>query len=299
MLYDKTTINVSERSMLEIADISLHVIRDHFKPLIFTFGLMVIPLMVLNYFLIGWMTEIDYGDGNLLRYAWSMSLLVVTEAQLASLFSTYYLGHALFEQKISVRSMLKDVFGALPRIIWSHGIVRAVLIIWGLYFMIAMSNGYFEEGLEGFLIPVLVLYLLVVRALRPFITELLVLEKNPFRAKSKSDISISVRSKSLHAPVGSELFGRAIFGGMITVAAGVAFFAAVLFVWNMFAEVNSKSFVLNFILFPICLWLAVGMQSVTRFLSYLDIRTRQEGWEVELKLRAEAVNLKKLKGDMA
>ena len=35
------------------------------------------------------------------------------------------------------------------------------------------------------------------------------------------------------------------------------------------------------------LWIVVGFFTVTRFLSYLDLRIRREGWEVELLMRAE------------
>ena len=37
----------------------------------------------------------------------------------------------------------------------------------------------------------------------------------------------------------------------------------------------------------LALWLVVAYFSVVRFLSYLDIRIRREGWEVELVMRAE------------
>jgi len=45
------------------------------------------------------------------------------------------------------------------------------------------------------------------------------------------------------------------------------------------------------IYFPIAIWLTVGYMAVVRFLGYLDLRIRREGWEVELRLRAEALKL--------
>ena len=41
-------------------------------------------------------------------------------------------------------------------------------------------------------------------------------------------------------------------------------------------------------MYPATLWIVAGYLSVVRFLSYLDLRIRHEGWEVELRLRAEA-----------
>jgi hypothetical protein len=45
------------------------------------------------------------------------------------------------------------------------------------------------------------------------------------------------------------------------------------------------------IVYPACLWLVVAYLSVVRFLSYLDLRIRHEGWEVELLMRAEALRM--------
>ena len=39
---------------------------------------------------------------------------------------------------------------------------------------------------------------------------------------------------------------------------------------------------------PLALWITAMYLTVVRFLSYLDLRIRYEGWEVELRMRAEA-----------
>jgi hypothetical protein len=43
--------------------------------------------------------------------------------------------------------------------------------------------------------------------------------------------------------------------------------------------------------YPAILWLLAAYFSVVRFLDYLDLRIRHEGWEVELLMRAEALRL--------
>ncbi len=43
---------------------------------------------------------------------------------------------------------------------------------------------------------------------------------------------------------------------------------------------------------PVALWLIVIFSTVVRFLLYLDLRIRREGWEIELKVRAAANELK-------
>jgi hypothetical protein len=45
------------------------------------------------------------------------------------------------------------------------------------------------------------------------------------------------------------------------------------------------------VILPAAMWLVVGFTTVVRFLSYLDLRIRHEGWEVELLMRAEAMRL--------
>ena len=38
----------------------------------------------------------------------------------------------------------------------------------------------------------------------------------------------------------------------------------------------------------VAMWLVAGFFTVVRFLGYLDLRIRREGWEVELVMRAES-----------
>ena len=45
--------------------------------------------------------------------------------------------------------------------------------------------------------------------------------------------------------------------------------------------------------YPLALWIVVGFFAVARFLGYLDLRMRREGWEVELMMRAEAARLER------
>ncbi|HEV3005055.1 MAG TPA: hypothetical protein VGX78_11370, partial [Pirellulales bacterium] len=41
----------------------------------------------------------------------------------------------------------------------------------------------------------------------------------------------------------------------------------------------------------VAVWIVIGYFAVVRYLSYLDLRIRTEGWEVELTMRAEAARL--------
>src|SRR5204863_7365315 len=67
--------------------------------------------------------------------------------------------------------------------------------------------------------------------------------------------------------------------------------------WPFHYSLDDQSFAPNLdwfklqVMYPTCLWLVVTFLAVVRFLSYLDLRIRHEGWEVELLMRAEALRL--------
>jgi len=67
--------------------------------------------------------------------------------------------------------------------------------------------------------------------------------------------------------------------------------------WPIRIEMKEGTFAWNLdwfklqIVYPACLWLVVAFMAVVRFLSYLDLRIRHEGWEVELLMRAESLRL--------
>ena len=103
MQFDKTLIVVRERSVSDILDLALQMLRIHVWPLTIAMCLGVVPLAIVNYFLTLWMVQLDPDSpdwsgsvAGLVRFVWTMGLLVVIEAPLASVFGTAYLGQAVF-----------------------------------------------------------------------------------------------------------------------------------------------------------------------------------------------------------
>jgi hypothetical protein len=111
------------------------------------------------------------------------------------------------------------------------------------------------------------------------------------------------RSSHLHGPYSADLLVRWVGAAAVALLlVGLALLTAVVaqgflisdwpivglatpdFVWQL------DWFKLQ-VVYPACLWLVVAFMSVVRFLSYLDLRIRHEGWEVELFMRAEAIRL--------
>lgn len=294
MQLDKTHISIRERDMLDILDLSLHVTRAYAWPLLLTMAMGVVPLMVLNHFLIGWMADLEYREETPIRFFWSMMLLIFIQAPLASIFATSFLGQVVFLERPVFKNVISDVFRLLPRIAWSQllmrGVGAAVLLM-----LLVERYGFFNPGVEAFLLPCLAIYAVIIRATRPFMNEIVLLERNPLRSKNRTAMTVGRRSSLLHGPSTGDLFlrwgGTAIFGILLMLGTfGVFRFFYGVF-WNNWARgIFPDRFTLELLL-PLSMWLTVGLMTVVRFLGYLDTRIRQEGWEVELTMRAEATRL--------
>ncbi len=314
MQLDSTRIAVRERSLPEVFDLALHVTREFAGPWLICSLLAIVPLALLNYALIGWMTDLDYDtDWPGWRFAWNMTLLIFIEAPLASVFVTAFLGPAVFMEQRTIRQVIGDVFRfrraraddtrPVVNLFLCQLVLRGILPAWLLYLTVDRYG--FSPFQEGFLIPAIACYSLAMRAFRPYINEIILLEKNPLTSKDPHRITIGKRSSHLHGPSSGDLFVRWIVSAMIGVLLiGLALVTAELLlsvlvgIWPFevdpvteeFTEWNIDWFQLQ-VVWPVCLWLVTAYFSVVRFLSYLDLRIRHEGWEVELLMRAEALRM--------
>jgi len=290
MRFDKTFIAIRERSVLELFDLALHVIVDHFKPLFWLLLIGTLPWIVLDYFLVGWVATTELFDSSL--YYWIMLLLIASQAQVGTTFMTRYLGQAMFEGRPSVGATVKEVlFETSLYFYWSHGFLRCVLPV----LLVCMSLKY--GGVEwvvtcsALLIPALVMTALIVRSCRPFASEILLLERTPIRDKDPSSIHFAKRSAMLHGAASSDLLGRMVVAAAFALPLGFscfAMFAVVDSMLNIQANLENTFYPFYWI---VALWIVSGFLCVVRFLSYIDTRIRQEGWAVELKMRAEGQRL--------
>jgi len=295
MQLDSTRIAVRERNLLDTFDLALHVLREYFKPLLITFFVAVIPLMVINDLLIGWILDVEYREtffyleeqGAIWRFWWDMTCLVFIEAPLASIFMTSFLGQAVFVARPSYREVFRDVGKMWTRVAWCQLLVRAILPAC-LIFLLVERYDEFNPTVELLLLGAITLYALLVRAIRPFINEIVLLERNPLSSRNPSAITIGKRSKDLHGPSGGDLFARWLASAMFGMLLTVCVFGAFLFCSGVFLNDWTPGPTMLRYVYPLAMWVVAGYLSVVRFLSYLDLRIRHEGWEVELRLRAEA-----------
>jgi len=287
---DNTRIAVRERNLLETFDLALHVVREFWRPWLACSLLAILPLAVLNYALIGWMADIDYAEDYIpFRFYWTMSLLVYLEAPLASSLVIGFLGPAVFMERPSVRQVLREVMQFAPQLTLCQLLLRGILPAWLL--LLTLDRYDVNIFVEVFLLPGLAIYATVVRALRPNISEIILLEKNPLRAKNPNQLTIGKRSAHLHDPSASDLFGRWIGSAMLcALLVGIVFTTLVVAVGVLFSQWLPGWYTAEF-LYPAALWTVAAFMSVVRFLNYLDLRIRHEGWEVELLMRAEGMRL--------
>lgn len=265
MQLDQTRIAIRERNFGEILGLALQVVRARAGWLLLAFLIGVTPLAVLNTLLLDDVLEYELWEEVPPGYWFLTFLLVALEAPFATAIITIYLGKMTFSSDVRFRSCLVDFVRSLPQLLLLQGVMRALLL------------------------PVL----LAPYWMWPYLGELVLLERNPQFAGRRRRLTTLRRSRNLHAYNGGELFGRWLLalmaGGVLwlALAGGAEVLIAQLSGW----EVTSTA--RHLYVYPICLWLVVGWMAVVRFLSYLDLRIRREGWEVELLMRAEALRLRR------
>ena len=219
MRLDETRITIRERGLLEILDLSLKVAAAYPGLLLASICLPVLALMALNTYLIGWIAY-DFDDfGQVARYLWTMTLLVFIEAPLVSIPVTLLLGRIMFIQPAAAREILRDMVSFFPQIAWCHLVLRGIVLAWILMWMVP---DYSEYTSQEALLMMLAMVVAVIRAVRPFITEIIVLERNPLRSKQGGEMTVARRSTTLHNPNSGDLLARwlgcAILGALMVVA---------------------------------------------------------------------------------
>jgi hypothetical protein len=298
---DKTAIALRQRSFADTIDLSFAVVRIYWRSLLGWAVLGVLPFAILNAVCLARMTDFesmvvyDYNviDPEVLRirYVLWMASIVFLEAPLAMLGVTFFLGQSVFFSHPSIADFRQAAKQSFWGILWVLGVVRLGII--GCWLpLVASSSNQVPLGFEFFVYGVLLLGSVVcVRAVRPFAPEMLILERSPLRSKSSSPNSQGVvfrkRSKWLHGPFSGELLRRSIATSMVGLFLVVSLSFGWLFCTSIFFNAPIWDWWMDFFLFPLTLWIVAIWTTVVRFLSYLDARTRLEGWELELRLRAE------------
>jgi hypothetical protein len=281
---NNTLLVVRERTFAELCDLSLHIIRQLFKPLLVVALWGMIPCALFNYW---WLWKLPLESiGDTKQYLFLLVLLGWWQWPLATAPMTLILGQAMFQRKVDYRRAWADYWGMATQL-FLHMLLRTVLMCHGLF----LAYPAVRNELWGLFFLLTLMWL--IPALRwTYVTEILMLERNPLNPQP-GQLSTSQRSRALHGGDAGLIFSRMLGMIMVELLIGAITFYSLWFLWgNLQGEIVINWFSIT-VLFPIAFWLTQAFLAVVRFLCYLDIRIRREGWEVDLALRAEAEHLQR------
>ena len=295
MQLDQTHVVIRLRTLAEIGDLALVMIRRYPTAILVGFAAGAIPWAVANACILSWipLRESSYGlydeeaSSNIWRYMYWMAVLVTLQTPAAGAFTTYYLGQAVFERAPTWSSVFKIVLSQSTKWIYVLGFKRLAIPAM-IYAAWCWGRG--PHFVNDFLVPSAFLAIVaIIRGGRPFMPEILLLENCPLRPKSEDVIGARNRSKSLHSVLSTDLSGRYL---------AVSFVVCFLFLSVMYTLIWFRGIIFGFwnwdlftllIVYPLALWLVAAASVFVRLLGYLDTRIRLEGWEVDLAVRAERI----------
>lgn len=261
MKLDETRIMIRYRTKADVLDLAFKTIRVYGGPILSWLTVGVVPLFLLNMWLLADFRLYDYVWGFPLSYMLLTTLLVFLEMPVATAPLTLFLGQAVFMPRPDRKALFRDLRGSLAQLFYYQVLFR----------------------------PLSMLY--------PYLNEVILLERNPLRSKGPGTKSTALRSRELHRDESGDL----IINGLLNFILGLILFGAtwaslamlrILFFgdWDLVtgASVDRPMYTTYY---HLLLWTVVGFTTVLRFLSYLNLRIRREGWDVELQVRAERARL--------
>ena len=227
MRLDRTRIAIIERRQPEILDAALLVLRKFFLPVTGLVLLVALPLSMLNHWLIAWSASDNIELASRLRYSWLMLMLIYLEAPFVSSLATAYIGKVMFYEDPTTWELVKSTGKLMHRLLWVHGVLRGFLIA---IIVLALTTPSEELTPAEVLLPIICFIAFIVRSIRPYISEILILELSPLKTVSQSaEASAGVRSARLHSPHAGDLFGRSVAMVLVSICLAFAVLAAIWF----------------------------------------------------------------------
>ena len=262
MMLDNHQIVIRERGYLELLDLGLRALRSQAGPFFLALLAGVGPFVLLNAWLLNRAAAVPEDGGAPWLFLGLMLIAVLWELPLATAPATLCLGRALFNQPLEARQIAREFAQSLPQLIFYQVLLRGLLM----------------ATVAGSFVPFVA---------NPYLNEVILLERNPFQAAGKLSLSTGQRSATLHRGQGNSLFGRWMLNMVIGLVLVAAFWGSLAAAASWLLDEPNWAGPFYTCLYPAALWMAVAYFTVVRFLGYLDLRIRCEGWEVELLMRAE------------
>ena len=258
MNIDHTTIAVRERSLPELYDLALLVLRRHAWPLLLLALIGCGPFALLN-----WLMLAGAPDERAWASWYPLLLLLAIEGPLATAPLSAYLGSALFDHQPRMRDALRQALAQSGK-----------LLLFGLW-----------RGVLALFPMLLVFY-------PPHAVEVCVLERQGMRAtwkRANALRAVWTAEWSTHLLVAACLMAI----GLVVVINTTETVLSVLMHAELIRDDDDWHHYLPGASFAphLACWLVMTYLAVVRFLTYIDLRTRREGWEVDLALKREARRL--------
>lgn len=256
-----TLIAVRERNFLELLDLTLLVFRSRPGPLLLSAASGIVPFVLLNGLIVQDLTD---PVSALFQHVF----LAFLEAPLATAPLTVTLGNLMFGQSLSPLKVLGPILRSIPALLFFQGLLRGLLLV-------------------------TLIFSPLVPARLMFLNEVILLERGKWRQALK-------RSADLSEGVGGDLFGRSLLAILFGAAFVACFYLGVgmvrdAIVYDTWGSPFDDAFRPDWRII-LGLWVAVGFFGAARFLAYIDQRTRREGWELGLRLKAVSRALREREG---
>lgn len=297
MQLDNTEIVVRQRNALELLDLSLLVLRRHLPAIALSSAILGVPFLILNgiatYWMLGeeaYLATEQFADPELFmhwRHVFHTVALYALEFPLISLPTTILLGNQIFYQPITFRELLAKLAPIWKRSFWVLGILRLGVLAVGFTFLINRDLAW-DWFTEFWLLIVFGIIVLFIRACWPFAPEIIGLELCPLKKTKEGEITYKQRAKGLHRLLMADHVARFVGAVGFATLLTLMLLALCLFVKGVTIGSWLWNDWYNYLVLPAALWCVGLFMSVYRFLAYLDSRIRLEGWEIELRLKAEA-----------
>ena len=179
MQLDQNRIAIRERGYLEILDLTLRVIRAYAGSLAAALVVGVVPAMLLNAWLLAGALTVDPDIPFPALYLWLMFLMVLWEAPLVTAPVTLCLGQALFSEQVDSRKIARNFAASLPQLTLYQVLLRGLLVPWVLTWFLPF-------------------------VLWPYVSEVILLERNPFVRRRAQAMNTNRRLTALHSGSGGE-----------------------------------------------------------------------------------------------
>jgi hypothetical protein len=255
--FDNTRIAVRERAYVDVLDLALRVTRIYAGHLLAALAAGIVPVALLNWWLLSGLGNLELDPLFPLDYMFCMVLLVLFEAPLATAPATLYLGKAVFTERPDPREIAQEFRRSLAQLLLCQVLLRLWYLRWS------------------------------------YLNEVILLERNRLWRRKGGGESTLERARVLHSGEGGDLVARAflviVVGGLLFASIWLSMYSVrVILLGQWEGEFDRPMYTFYF---QLALWIVVAYFTVVRFLSYLDLRIRREGWEVELIMRAERARL--------